>query len=295
MAYAACVAQCDSLNDEFRVRGWKGPEGPLLAANLGAYNRGHGPPPPPTAPTMPNSDESVLLAPWPNTATSLWGVCKRRLVVPSESTMDDENRVLAIIQSGDQDALARLLLDHGDWLLQRINGRLDSQPKTYFTADDVLQEVFITVFRKIDTYRSSEGTFSAWLTAVADNRLNSMLRDQRTLKRGGGHRRIDRAGHAEHKGESSLGQIVEQLADSPEDSPSRRAARQEAQRAVEQAITGLPTDQQEAIFRHYLKQQSLDSAAAQMQKTPGAVRGLLHRAKQSLRDALGRSSRWFSR
>jgi RNA polymerase sigma-70 factor (ECF subfamily) len=88
--------------------------------------------------------------------------------------------------------------------------------------------------------------------------------------------------------------LVEQLSDHGS-TPSGNAARQEAVRAVQVGLAELPSAQREAVMLHHLDGRSVDETAAAMDRSPGAVRGLLQRARQSLREALGRSSRWFPR
>lgn len=60
-------------------------------------------------------------------------------------------------------------------------------------------------------------------------------------------------------------------------------------------IEGLPEDQQQAVRLSCLQGKSLNATANTLGRSPAAVRGLLYRAKQRLRDALGHSSRWFGR
>ena len=65
--------------------------------------------------------------------------------------------------------------------------------------------------------------------------------------------------------------------------------------AIQVGVASLPDDQREAIRLRYLQGLTTQAAADQMERTPEAVRGLVSRAKQSLRTVLGNSSRWFSR
>ena len=69
----------------------------------------------------------------------------------------------------------------------------------------------------------------------------------------------------------------------------------EAIQAIQVAIASLPDDYREAIHLKYMEGRSLEEVATQMNRSPGAVRGLIDRAKQKMRAAMGRSSRWFSK
>jgi RNA polymerase sigma-70 factor (ECF subfamily) len=93
---------------------------------------------------------------------------------------------------------------------------------------------------------------------------------------------------------SSLADLVDLLCDDTS-TASAKAAEKEAIQAVQVGIACLPDEQQQAVRLRYLQGQSLAETANSLGRSPAAVRGLLYRAKLRLRDALGRSSRWFSR
>ena len=76
--------------------------------------------------------------------------------------------------------------------------------------------------------------------------------------------------------------------------PGRSIARREAVRAVQVVIAGLPDDYQQAIRLRYFEGKSLAETAAAMDRSPGAVRGLIDRAKEKMRAALGRASLYLS-
>ena len=139
---------------------------------------------------------------------------------------------------------------------------------------------------------TTESSFKAWLNKVADNRLASMLRQRSRAKRGGRHQNRA-AGTSPLK--SSVSMLVRHLADQHGETGSQHAARDEMVQALREGLAALPDDQRAALEAHYLDHRSLDATAQEMTKTQGAVRGLLHRAKKSLREALGESSRWFYR
>lgn len=203
----------------------------------------------------------------------------------------DEPSLVAAAVAGDQMALERVLLEHYPRLTRRIRGRLPAGVAGSLDPEDVLQEALVEVFRGIHSFRpQGDGSFAAWLNAVVDHRLQDNLRRVRRKKRGGDLRQIARPA----AGNSSLADLVTLLSDRG-GSPSQRAAQGEAVRAVQVGLAGLPADQRAVIVHRYVEQQSIESTAAAMRRTPGAVRGLLHRAKTSLRGALGRSTRWFGR
>jgi RNA polymerase sigma-70 factor (ECF subfamily) len=203
---------------------------------------------------------------------------------------DELDRLKAAV-SGDRSALAQILIQHAPRLTSRIGRRLALNPFADFGVEDVLQEVFIDVLQGIGTFQLEQSLlFAAWIDRVADNRLVEMLRFRNREKRGGQFRRRQIAGLS-----GSVREIVAQLSDHREATGSERVQRADMVRTLETELARLPEAQKMAVKHHYIDQHPMDSTAREMQTTPGAVRGLLFRAKHALRNALGQSSRWFKR
>jgi len=193
--------------------------------------------------------------------------------------------------AGDRDAVARLLIRHGDRLAQRITRRLELNPFVDFCVEDVLQEAYVDAFVGIGNFDPTQGaSFAAWLEKIVDNRLITMLRGRQRQKRLATGRRVyDDAWRSSVAG---LGTVLE---DYRGITPSDELDQKEIVECIRGQTVELPDDQRQAIELHCLDGHSLDSTAEILGKTEGAVRGLIHRAKQSLRVALGNSSRWFRR
>jgi RNA polymerase sigma-70 factor (ECF subfamily) len=156
-------------------------------------------------------------------------------------------------------------------------------------AEDVLQQTFIQVFRDIGSYRPRAGaSFWSWLKAIADHRVYDAVRTARRKKRGGNAARVEL-----HCDGGSIADLIEMLSTGGR-SPSQSVAKREAIQAIRIAVAELPADQRLAVQLRCLDGRSLDEVAAALVRTPNAVRGLLHRAKQQLREVLGRSSLWLS-
>jgi RNA polymerase sigma-70 factor (ECF subfamily) len=166
---------------------------------------------------------------------------------------------------------------------------LPSDVASIASAEDVLQDTFVEAFRDIRKFEPRRnGTFNGWLTTIAEHQVQCTLDRLRAQKRGGKKRHIRTAGrHA-----SSLINLIEKLSDS-RDRPSGQAAGCEAVLAVQVGLAGLPQSQQDAVRLHHLDGKSVAETAVAMGRPPGAVRGLLQRARKSLRQTLGNSSRWF--
>jgi RNA polymerase sigma-70 factor (ECF subfamily) len=186
----------------------------------------------------------------------------------------------------------QLLLQHFDEVARYIERQLPASLAAHVTSDDLIQETFAKAVRGISGLRqATPAVLVAWLKAIADHELCDALRTQKAQKRGPGRQIV--VGGADPR-RSSLADLACLLSDHG-DSPSKNLARQEAVRAVQVGLAGLPEPQRDAIRLRYLDGKSVSETAAKMRRTPDAVRGLVHRAKQSLRTALGRSSRWFTK
>jgi RNA polymerase sigma factor (sigma-70 family) len=77
--------------------------------------------------------------------------------------------------------------------------------------------------------------------------------------------------------------------------PGRSAEGHEAVAAIRNALDELPTDQREVVRLHELEGQTIATTAESVRRSPAAVRGLVHRAKQRLRELMQSSSLWFDK
>jgi RNA polymerase sigma-70 factor (ECF subfamily) len=208
------------------------------------------------------------------------------------SISSPSEQLLAQAVAGDHAAIERLLLIHYDRLAARIGRMLPEDARSQLGVEDVLQDTFVQAFRDIASFaQQGDQAFGAWLETVADHRLQDALRRVRRKKRGGEYQRAADRGSA--AGSQWL-PLVELLGGDI-GTPSQNAAQQEAVLAVQVGVSALPPDQREAIRMHCLDRLSLEETAEAMQRTPGAVRGLVQRGKIALRECLVRSSLWFSK
>ena len=193
---------------------------------------------------------------------------------------------------GSRVALEQLLLVHYDRLVRHIGSKLPVGIRQVVTAEDILQQTFLHAFRDIGNFKARSGaSFFAWLKTIAENRLIDTVKAMNRKKRGGDYQRVHNA--AESEG-GSIVDLIDMLS-SDGRSPSQSVARHEAVQAVQIGLAALPEEQRLALQLRFIVGKSLAETAEQMGKTEGAVRGLIHRAKQNLRDGMGRSSRWLSR
>jgi RNA polymerase sigma-70 factor (ECF subfamily) len=205
------------------------------------------------------------------------------------SELPSEADLVAAAIGGDPVALERLLLMHYDRLAQCIGAKLPPRLQSTQAVEDILQVTFMQAFRDIARFEQRpDATFGDWLARIAENRLLDAIKEHDRDKRGGELQRVDNiAGD-----EGSLRVIWDWIA-ADSTSPGSAAARNEALQALHIALAGLPDDQRAAIQLQHLEGRSVEETAQVLGKTPGAIRGLVHRGKQELVAALGRASLWL--
>jgi RNA polymerase sigma-70 factor (ECF subfamily) len=194
--------------------------------------------------------------------------------------------------AGDPVALERLLLDYYAPLAEHVSVALPASIRSVVGIDDIIQQVYSQVFRDIGSFESREdSSFLAWLKTIADNRIRDNLRQHRAKKRGGDQRRVIAL---PNEGSPFVDDLVEEYA-ATSVTPSREVARREAIQAIQIALADLPKDYRLVVQLRYFDGLSLEETAEAVGKTTGAVRGVLDRAKQKIRESLQSASRYLSR
>jgi RNA polymerase sigma-70 factor (ECF subfamily) len=94
--------------------------------------------------------------------------------MPQPSTEDDPS-LLALVQSGDEQAMATLF-DRYHRIVYSVALRVLRDPAS---AEDVLQEVFMQIWRNPDSFTAARGSLGGWLAIVARNRSIDALRRKR--------------------------------------------------------------------------------------------------------------------
>ncbi len=158
------------------------------------------------------------------------------------------------------------------------------------SAEDVLQEVWIAAFRGLPGFRpQGEDAVDRWLTRIAQRAMINAVKAWGRVKRGGRRRQV----HRDPDRASSLADLFARVA-SPGRTPSSEAAVTEAVDAVQVALASLPPARREAIWMRYIEGQLPEAIAKTMNKTPGAVNGLLFHGLRQLQERLGDAGKFLS-
>src|SRR5215471_9235978 len=144
------------------------------------------------------------------------------------ATSSIDPSLLTSIVKGDQQAFSQLY-DHSSTLLYTLAFRILGNREE---ADELLQDVYLEVWRKVARYDVGRGTPVAWLITLTRSRA------------------IDRLRARAARGQQSMTALDDGAAARVRDlgpSPFETQADQELRMAVGTAITSLPPPQQQAI------------------------------------------------
>lgn len=96
------------------------------------------------------------------------------LAVHSDSASSD-SLLLELIQEGDESAMGRLYDTHSR-IVYSVGLRVLRDPAA---AEDVLQDVFLRIWREPTSFIAARGSLGAWLSIIARNRAIDVLRKRR--------------------------------------------------------------------------------------------------------------------
>src|ERR1039457_3411636 len=92
-----------------------------------------------------------------------------------QPTVEDDASLLALVQSGGEQAMATLF-DRYSRVVYSVALRVLRDPAS---AEDVLQEVFMQIWRNPDSFTAARGSLGGWLSIVSRNRSIDTLRRKR--------------------------------------------------------------------------------------------------------------------
>ncbi len=188
---------------------------------------------------------------------------------------------------GDPVALKLLLTHTHGRLRDYISPKIPPGVRPILDPDDLLQETYTEVFRRIETFESrGPDSFFRWLAAIALSRLRNSIKHEQTARRGGPGLF---AKATRRNIEDSTIALLTMLV-SPVKTPSRTAMQSEAIDAVHVAIDTLPEHYGQAVWLMYIEGLSAAEVAAEMGRTKRAVHGLCRRGLKLLKERLQNST-----
>lgn len=183
------------------------------------------------------------------------------------ATSSIDPALLASIVKGDQQAFSQLY-DHSNTLLYTLAFRILGSREE---ADELVQDVYLEVWRKVARYDVGRGSPIAWLITLTRSRAIDRLRARSAR----GHYTTSQLDAA----------VSAQVADMGP-SPFETQADQELRMAVGTAVTSLPPAQQQAIELAYYEGLSHNEIAARLNQPLGTVKTRIKLGMSKLRESL---------
>ena len=195
---------------------------------------------------------------------------------PEQDARDAE--VLAQLQANDPDAARQLIDVFGD----RVYGLSIRILGSEEDAKEAVQETFLTVWRKWDTFKG-QAKFSSWIYRIAANqaymklrkkrkRMNDVSLDQLDAKKGGLEKAVSSPAAGYWK--------------SPAKTPDIALEQREANRLIDEAVQSLSATYRTAYILKDVEGLSLREIADVMGLSEPAVKSRVHRARLTLRQRL---------
>jgi RNA polymerase sigma-70 factor (ECF subfamily) len=181
------------------------------------------------------------------------------------STID--SALIARVLKGDQQAFSQLY-DHSNTLLYTLALRILGNHEE---AAELLQDVYLEVWRKVARYDVGRGTPVAWLVTLTRSRALDRLRA--------------RTARGQQYKDQRDGDAAAQVPDLGP-SPLETQADQELRLLVGQAISALPVAQQQAIELAYYEGLSHTEIATRLNQPLGTVKTRIKLGMSKLRDTL---------
>ena len=147
-------------------------------------------------------------------------------------------------------------------------------------AEDMVQEIFLRIWRKPDAYVAQRGRFVTWLTSVTRNRAVDEVRSRNRRFR--------------HETASPEEQEREFAAPDSND-PALTAELSDQRRLILAAMSEIPSEQREVIELAYFGGLTQQEIAERLSQPLGTVKTRIRLGMQKLRSALTPELKWEER
>lgn len=172
--------------------------------------------------------------------------------------------LLETIQLNPTEMLESIMIEYGS----EIKRLVYSYIKNPSDADDVTQEVFVTVYRKLDTFQG-KSTLRSWVYAIAINKCKDYLRSWKV-------RNIKLKGKLE--------QFVKSAAHSY--TPEQHIIEKNEEQQLLNQVLSLPIKYREVIILYYFEEFSVHEIADFLSINQNTVRTRLNRGRGKLKNII---------
>ncbi len=186
---------------------------------------------------------------------------------------DPDVQLMLRVKDGDDSAFAQIVERYQN----RLIGIFTSMFADSALAEDLAQDVFLRIYRAKQGYEPT-AKLSTWIFQIANNLASNSRRSKGRKK------------EVQFQVGSSGSQPVQvgenNVTEKSALMPTRQLDKAELQEHVQSALTVLNERQRMAVLLHRFEGMSYADIAASMELSPQAVKSLLSRARENLREAL---------
>jgi RNA polymerase sigma-70 factor (ECF subfamily) len=192
-----------------------------------------------------------------------------------------ERLLIGRLKERDEQAFNEIVRQHGDKVFSLVYRMIGNRAE----AEDIAQEVFVTVFKTIDGFRG-EAKFSTWLLRIAANQCKNRIK---YLAR----RATDPEGLDEDRMGGDVGGAAPHIAplSAQIDGPDVLLEAAELDVLMQKAIAELDEDQRLLVVLRDVEEMSYEEIGEVTSLPEGTIKSRLHRARMAIKEWLDKHTR----
>ncbi|MGM0554803.1 MAG: sigma-70 family RNA polymerase sigma factor [Myxococcota bacterium] len=183
--------------------------------------------------------------------------------------MRNERKLVRALRRRDEDAFAEMVRRHQHKVFNVIYRIVGDKQE----AEDVAQEVFVAVFKYIDSFRG-EAKFSTWLYRIATNRAKNRIKylARRSKSK---HQDIDDTPESKMDDNPFGGDMSR---------PDHKAMGHELEEIIQDGLASLSEDHRTVIVLRDIENMTYQDIAEVVELPEGTVKSRLYRARVALKE-----------
>jgi RNA polymerase sigma-70 factor (ECF subfamily) len=190
-----------------------------------------------------------------------------------------ERLLLARLKERDEQAFDEIVRIHGDKVFSLVFRMIGNRAE----AEDITQEVFITVFKTIETFRG-EAKFSTWLLRIAANQSKNRIKY--LARRATDPDGLDGGGVGDVQAAPNVAPLTGQV-----DAPDVIVEAAELDKLMQEAIAALDEEQRLLVVLRDVEEMSYQEIGEITALPEGTIKSRLHRARMAIKEWLDRHTR----
>jgi len=190
-----------------------------------------------------------------------------------------ERLLIARLKEREEHAFSEVFRLYGDKVFSLVYRMIGNRAE----AEDITQEVFITVFKTIETFRG-EAKFTTWLLRIAANQSKNRIKY--LARRATDPEGLDGGGVGDVQAAPNVVPLTGQV-----DAPDVIMEAKEIDQLTQQAVMALDEDQRELVVLRDVEEMSYQEIGEITGLPEGTIKSRLHRARMAIKEWLDRHTR----